>query len=303
MRPVAVALVAPGGLWRAWTFDPAVIAGLAVAAALYAHGWSVLAGKRRQMALGHPVVAPRHPVLTRRQGIAFGAGLLSLAVALVSPLDALGTTLLSAHMAQHLILLILAPALLVYGRPGLVGRLGLPRGLRLGLRDLEHTASFRGLARLTRHPLVVLAGVTVSLWVWHLPAAYDAAVTNPVVHAAEHITFLVTALAYWRLVIDPSPRRRLGYPAGMVLTFVVMLQSAALGAVIALSPSVLYPVYRAGASMWGTTALGDQHLAGALMWIPPGLLYLVTIVALAARWFAQVERRTPQRGVPAEASA
>ena len=103
--------------------------------------------------------------------------------------------------------------------------------------------------------------------------------------------FLVTGLAFWSLVVDPGPRRRLGYAPGMLLVFVSMLASSALGALITFSPYVLYPLYRAGANMWGTTALADQQLAGAIMWVPPGLLYLVVIVVLARRWLEEVDRR------------
>jgi putative membrane protein len=283
MHADAVAvLVAPSGLWRAWTLDPAVIAALALVALLYGRGLAVLAGKRRR------VVRPR-------QAASFCAGLVLLAAALLSPLDALDATLLSVHMAQHMVLIVVAPMLLMYGRPGLVLMMGLPRTARETLRRAERDLGLRWVVRAARNPLVVLAAGSVALWAWHLPALYDAAVANPTVHAAEHLSFLVTSLAFWRLVIDPGPRRRLGYGAGMVLTFAVMLQSAALGALIALSPAVLYPVYAPGASLWGVSALGDQQLAGALMWIPVGGLYLITIVVLAGRWFGEVDRRMRRR--------
>jgi len=291
VHPDAVVLLPPSRLWSAWTLDPGVLGGIGAAALLYQRGWSTL---RRQ----HPA----RPVVRVRQAAAFFAGLGLLGVALVSPLDALDGTLLSAHMAQHLLLLTVAPPLLVYGRPGLVGRVGLPSSLRPGLRDLERTGGWRWCVGLTRKPWAVLGAVTAALWLWHLPVAYDAAAIHPPLHLAEHACFLGTALAFWRLIIDGNPRRRLAYAPGMVLTFVVMLQTAALGAVIALSPQLLYPAYRVGPSLWGMTPLGDQQLAGALMWIPMGGLYLVTIVALAARWFAAQERRTPQHAATQHAA-
>jgi putative membrane protein len=290
MHPVDVAVLVPASrLWTAWTFDPAVIASIVLVAALYARGLSTLAGKRP---------GGRPSVIRPRQAWSFYAGLGLLGVALVSPLDALSGTLLSAHMAQHLILILMAPPLLVYGRPGLVLMMGLPRNVRSKLREIEWDWGLQPLVRASRNPLLVLGGVLVSMWAWHLPPLYDAAIANPVVHAAEHLSFLVTALAFWRLIIDGSPRRRLSYPAAIPLTFAVMLGSAALGAAITLSPHVLYPVYRAGASMWGISALGDQQLAGALMWIPPGGVYLITMLVLARRWFAQVELHTRASSVP-----
>lgn len=289
MHPVDVAVLVPASrLWAAWSFDPAVVAGIVLGATLYARGLSLLAAKR----------PGRRRVVRPRQAWSFYAGLGMLGVALVSPLDALSGTLLSAHMAQHLILLLMAPPLLVYGRPGLVLMMGLPRNVRCKLREIEWDWGLHLLVRASRNPLLVLSAVLVSMWAWHLPPLYEAAIANPVVHAAEHLSFLVSALAFWRLVIDASPRRRLSYPAAIPLTFAVMLGSAALGALITLSPHVLYPVYRAGASMWGISALGDQQLAGALMWIPPGGVYLITILVLARRWFAQIELHTRANSVP-----
>ncbi|HMC07889.1 MAG TPA: cytochrome c oxidase assembly protein [Actinomycetota bacterium] len=276
VAPLVAPVVAPGGLWRAWPFDPAVVASLAGSAAVYWRGWRKLARRGSRAVAG-------------RQAAAFFAGLWVLAVALVSPLDALATTLLSAHMAQHLLLLAVAPPLIVYGRPGLVMALGLPEPARRRLAGI--TRRRRGWAGIALHPLVVLVLATIALWGWHLPGPYQAALRNPPAHAAEHVVFLATALAFWSLVIDPGPRRRLGYAPGMLLVFVSMLASSALGALITFSPLVLYPLYQAGASMWGTTALADQQLAGAVMWVPPGLLYLVVIVVLARRWFDEVDRR------------
>lgn len=276
----AAVLVQPARLWRTWPVDPLVAGGLAVAAGLYLRGWLILARRPR------PQVSGRHAA-------AFLAGLLLLVVALLSPLDALAGTLLSAHMAQHLILLVVAPPLLAYGRPGLVLFLGLPQQVRQALWRHARRAA-RGL-RLLGGPVMVAVGSSLVLWGWHLPAVYDAAVANPALHAAEHLTFLASAFAVWQLVITARRRRRVSYPAAMVLVFVVMLQSAALGALITFSP-VLYRAYGPGAGLWATTALADQQLAGALMWIPPGLVYLVTIAALATHWLAEEERMHP-RGV------
>lgn len=288
MRSLDVVAIPPQALWGAWAPDPAVLTGLVLAALLYARGYRTLHRTLRRD------LSPAWAVpLTRRQAGSFGAGLALLATALVSPLDGLDATLLTAHMAQHLILLVAAPPLLVYGRPGLVLPLGLPATARRRLARFQR--HLRPVTRLARNPLVVLALVTAALWGWHLPGAYAAALASPTLHAAEHLSFLLTSLAFWRLVIDPRPRRRLGYAPAMVLTLAVLLQSAALGAAIAFSPVVLYPAYSAGAALWHVSALGDQQLAGALMWIPPGGLYLVTIVALGGRWFRDVERRMRRR--------
>lgn len=290
MRLDAVTTVVPPALlWHRWAFDPAVVVILALAASAYARGRRALAGRE------HPLPGPRlpgPPILRPRQAVAFYAGLAAVALALASPLDALAGTLLSAHMLQHLILLIAAPALVAYGRPGLVCPLGLPPRRRVRSHRRPRPWHLDALVRLASNPLAVLAVSVVSLWGWHLPVLYDAAAASPPIHAAEHLTFFAVSLAYWCLIVDANPRRRLGYGPGILLTFGVLLQGAALGALIALAPTPLYATYRAGAALWGTTSLADQQLAGALMWIPPGGVYLVTIIVLASRWFADVERTT-----------
>jgi putative membrane protein len=282
MHPIAgvgpVAVVPPSAAWGAWTFDPLVVAGLGAAAVLYARGWA----KLRRAA--HVHVRPR-------QAASFFAGLALLAAALVSPVDALADTLLSVHMVQHLILLMVAPPLLVYGRPGLVMYLGLPASSRSGLGGLGARRRFRAVARVVLNPLVVLVATVVALWGWHLPGPYQAAIAHPALHAVEHLTFLVSALAFWALVIDPAPHRRLGYGPAILLVFVTMLAGAALGALITFSSTVLYPIYDAGARLWGTTPLADQQVAGAIMWIPPGAVLFLTVVFLALRWFDDVDRR------------
>jgi cytochrome c oxidase assembly factor CtaG len=282
MHPVAgvgpVAVVAPSGVWGAWTFDPLVVAGLGAAALLYGCGWARL--RRARASLVRP-----------RQAVSFFAGLAMLAAALVSPVDALAGTLLSVHMVQHLILLIVAPPLLVYGRPGLVMFLGLPASSRSGLGAVAARRRLRRAATVVLNPLVVLVATVAALWGWHLPGPYQAAVTHPALHAVEHLTFLVSALAFWALVIDAAPRRRLGYGPAMLLVFVTMLAGAALGALITFSSTALYPIYGAGAALWRTTPLADQQVAGAIMWIPPGAVYFLTVIFLALRWFEDVDRR------------
>jgi cytochrome c oxidase assembly factor CtaG len=293
MHPVAgvgpVAVVPPSAAWGAWTFDPLVVTGLGAAAVLYGRGWAKLRRARGAPQGAGSKGARLHVRL--RQAASFFAGLALLAAALVSPLDALADTLLSVHMIQHLVLLMVAPPLLVYGRPGLVLFLGLPASSRAGLGALAARRRLRQAGRVVLNPLVVLVVSIAALWGWHLPGPYQAAITHPAVHALEHVTFLVSALAFWALVIDPAPHRRLGYGPAILIVFVTMLAGAALGALITFSSTVLYPIYGAGAHLWGTTPLADQQVAGAVMWIPPGAVLFLTVIFLALRWFDDVDRR------------
>src|SRR5205807_2368422 len=207
MHPVAgvgpVAVVAPSGLWGAWTFDPIVVAGLGAAAALYAHGWAKLRG--------HRLVRPR-------QAVSFFAGLAVLAAALVSPVDALAGTLLSVHMAQHLILLVAAPPLLVYGRPGLVMFLGLPASSRSGLGGIGARRRFRVVGRVVLQPLVVLVASAAARCGWPLSGALMWIPPG----AVEFLTIIFLALR-WFEDVDRRVRKAesavAGAPAGPARPF------------------------------------------------------------------------------------
>jgi putative membrane protein len=268
---LAHAPVAPSELWSSWRPDPLVVAALVVAAVLYRQGLVNLRTRAR--------AGPRP-----RQVWAFAGGLGALAVALASPLDGAAASLFAAHMGQHLLLMIVAAPLLAAGRPVLVMGAALPAG---GRRRLRRVAARRPAAALL-HPVVVWALGTVVLWGWHLPVLYDAAVRHDAVHAVEHASLLGTAVLLWAAVLGRGVRP-LAAPAAVGLLFATMLQSSALGAVLTLAQAPLYSVHEATTSAWGLTPLEDQQLAGGLMWVPPGVAYLVVMAALLVRWLGSFE--------------
>jgi putative membrane protein len=271
--------VLPGEAWTSWSLQPSVVAGLALVGYLYARGTRRLPGRTARM-------SPR-----RRHVAGFYAGLAALAAALVSPLDRLAGALFAAHMTQHLVLIAVASPLLVYGRPALPLRLGLGRGPRTRVPPAAIPA-LRRLRCLSNNPLLVGGLHGVVLWAWHLPGLYTAALRNGAIHAAEHVSFLLTGLLFWRLVIRRSPKAKLPYAPAILLVFVTSLQSGALGALLTFAPSVLYPVHGGGPAAWGLTPLEDQQLAGAIMWVPQGMLYLATIAVLLWRSFLEPEARS-----------
>jgi putative membrane protein len=226
-----------------------------------------------------------------RQVAAFAAGLAVLAAALVSPLDGAAASQFAAHMVQHLVLMMVAAPLLAAGRPVLVMGAALPA---TGRRRLRRVAARRPVTALV-HPVTVWALGTVVLWAWHLPVLYDAAVRNDVLHAVEHATLLGTAALLWAVVLGRS-QRPLAAPAAVGLLFATMLQSSGLGAVLTLAQAPLYSVHGATTSAWGLTPLENQQLAGALMWIPPGVVYLGVMAALLVRWLGSLDR--PPVGTP-----
>jgi len=248
---------------RTWNPDPLVMVVLAGVSVLY------LLGRAR---LRTPP-ATRSRIDRVRPGLMF-AGIALLAVALVSPLDALSSVLFSAHMTQHLVLTVLAPLLLVLSRPVLPLMLGLPARLR---RLLSRRAF--ALRPLTSGPVaagLMVLGHAAVLWLWHVPALYESALSNPAVHAFEHTTLFVTALLVWSVSMAPT-RPGLGL-AALVFT---ALQGVALGALLTFSSRVLYPSYQAGA--WGLTALEHQQLGGLLMWMPTGVVYVACCLWVLGR--------------------
>jgi putative membrane protein len=263
-------LVAPEQVW-AWHPAPALIAGLVLTAAVYGRGLAL-----RRIGV--------------RRAAAFYAGLLTVALALASPLDHISSTLFAAHMSQHMILVLGAAPLIVYGRPVLVSGHGLPGPLRRTVASLSTRDRVRRFGRMGTNPFLVLVAHASALWIWHVPAAYRSALENAALHAVEHVSLLVTALLFWSLVIDARPRRRLARGGGLLYLFVALLSSKALGALLVFSPMPLYG-HGAGARLWGLSPIEDQQLAGTFMWVPMTFMYLVAIAVLFIAWMKEMDRR------------
>ena len=277
MNPLAAApLVGPAGVAAAWTFDPVVVVALLLAAWAYGYGVQRLWSRGRGRGVGYGHVA------------AFFSGLAALAVALVSPVAALGHTLFAAHMVQHLILMLVAAPLLVFGAPLLPCSLALPQSWRRNLHSLGRTPGAAAAWAVVTGPLLVWLLHVGALWGWHLPTLYEAALTDPVLHVVEHLSFLVSALLFWALII-PVVRPRMPYPARLGFVFVTALQSGGLGAILTFASVPLFSAHAAGARAWGLSALQDQQLAGVIMWIPSGVVYLATMSLLFIRWMRSMD--------------
>jgi len=265
-------LVTPETLWRSWSVDPLVVGPLLLALSLYGHGLQRL-WKR----------AGRGRGVMYADGVSFAIGAAVVFIALVSPLDALGGTPLSAHMAQHAFLVAVAPPLLLLGKPGVVFAWALPARWRRLLSSSTWrliTGAVDGLSC----PLPAAALHGLALWVWHAPAAFDAAVARNGVHALEHGCFFGTALLFWRAVVVAWSRRHVGLAIGG--TFATLMHGGLLGGLITMARHPLYAWYRGRTELWSLSALEDQQLAGLLMWVPMGIIYLAASVVLASRLVA-----------------
>ena len=256
--------LAPHELWSAWNADPLVVGGLALLAWVYARG--------------------RTPGTPRWQVGCFAAAAVTLAVALLSPLDALSGVLASGHMVQHLLLTLVAAPLLALSAPA--GPL--LRGAPAVVRDAVSPARQRlGLAvrsaHLLRNPAVVWLLHVATLWAWHSAVLYDAALANPVAHALEHTTFLLTGFLFWRVVIG-ARALRVSPGLGVLLVFGMTLQSALLALLLTFARTPWYVGYTTTTRSWGLEQLADQHLAGAIMWVPAGFVYLGVALTLLIGW-------------------
>jgi cytochrome c oxidase assembly factor CtaG len=274
----------PHDLWTAWTFDLVVVVLLLTSAAAFVFG-----AMKMRARMG------RWPARFRVSASAFAAGWLVLAVTLVSPLHALGSALFSAHMAQHELMMVLAAPLLVAGRPIVPAVWSLPPTGRLWWQRLVHSPTPASMWRFLSRPAVAFLLHGVAIWVWHVPNFYDAAVKSELAHAAQHASFLTTALLFWWTVLPTSPARR--NASSLFSLFGTALHTGLLGALLTFSDASWYPAYHAATGPWGLSPLEDQQLGGLIMWIPGGLTYLVVSLLTAARFLREPTRGWSENGV------
>jgi putative membrane protein len=261
-----------------WTFEPWVLACLAASAGGYALGVGRLwhhAGRGRGIGPG--------------QVLGFASGWLALVVALVSPLDALGGVLFSAHMVQHETLMIVAAPLLVVGRPLAAWTWALPASWRSGVGGFFHHPAWRRPWLWVTGPIAAWLLHALALWLWHIPRWFDAALASEPLHALQHFAFLFTALLFWWSVLGASTRKDRGI--ALLSLFTTMVHTGALGALLTLSPVAWYSAYAASAPAWGLDSLEDQQLGGLIMWVPAGIVYVACGLAMAWRWIEQPPRR------------
>ncbi len=265
---------------RAWHFDPILAPLLTAAGVGYLIAYQTVQRSGR-----------RPPPFWR--ATAYFAGLAALAIALLGPPDHFNGILFSVHMVQHLLLMLVAAPLLVLGRPAALALWALPSRPRQRIwRALLGHRPVRSSLTLLTHPFMVFLLYNGSFVAWHLPALYQAAVVDRLVHEVEHASFFGTALLFWQVLLDPRPwRRRLSTEAVVLLLFATWMVSDLLCATVTLSSELLYPVYASHSKPWGLSPLGDQRLGGAIMWIAGGVLYVALLLGYLA--YPAVRRGSP----------
>lgn len=259
----------PSGLLRAWSFPPMPFIGLSVLAILYLRGW-------------HAVARTRPRELPAWRAIAFICGLLSVWIALASPIDALDDFLLTVHMIQHFILMSVAPPLIVLGAPTVPLLRGLPRWvIRVALAPLFRRQWFDRTGKFLTHPAVAWLGMNVAYLGWHVPAFFELTFRSERVHDLEHLCFFLTSIAFWWVVLEPWPSRS-RWARWMVIPYLLTadIVNTILSATLAFSGRVLYPSYAQAARITSLTPLRDQIAAGAEMWFLNSIVFFVPAVLL-----------------------
>lgn len=262
--------------WSSWSLDPVAILALIAASYVYARMYRRAASRSPAVGAGH--------------WVPYAGGILALAIALLSPLDAIGDHwLLSAHMLQHVLLSDIAPALIVLGLRSPVLPLGLARP---ALRAVASGGrSGRVLALLTS-PWVAIPLWVAATWIWAIPAMFDFAAQHTLVHMLEHATLFYTGLALWWLIIDPLPRARLR-PNGQRLALLgfTRIASAAICIPLTWMTSAQYPLYASAPRGFGLSAIADQQLAGAGMCFIEFLVFGIAFVAVFISMLSRDESR------------
>jgi putative membrane protein len=250
-------LSSPLDLLTAWSFDLSLQIPLLATAAAFI--WAVLEIRRQHP--GNPVPAWRVA--------SFLLGLAVIEVALEGIVGQYDDVLFVDHMIQHLLLMLVAAPLMVLGTPITVAlRVATPDVRRRWLLPLLHS---RAVAFLS-HPLVGLALFTASLWITHFSPIYELAIENGLVHDMEHGVYLAAAILFWGPILGADPVRvRVPFVMRLVAVLFAMVQGSFLGVVIVLAPAPLYAHY-ADLNLGYITALADQQMAGAVMWVVGAIL-------------------------------
>ncbi|MEI7625392.1 MAG: cytochrome c oxidase assembly protein [Actinomycetota bacterium] len=252
-----------------WTFEPIVLIGIAVALGIYLRRWQRV----------HAEYGARGASVWRL--MAFVGGLLVVVVALVSPVDILGEQLAVMHMVQHILLLDIVPILLILGLTKILLR---PTTRRL--TRLERAAGWFA------HPAFAVIAYVSLMWLWHIPALYDAALRTPAVHVLEHTCLLFAGSLYWWYLLSPIRSRSQLTGMGPVLYMIsTKLGVGLLGILLAFLPTVLY-LYSEEPEHWGLTHTTDQQLSGVLMATEQSIVMGIALAVILIRMLIEDEKKS-----------
>jgi len=252
-----------------WTFAPIVLLALVGYATVYTLRWR----RVRERA-----ARPGRAAGWGRLALWWG-GLVGLAVALISPVDRLGEQFATAHMVQHLLLADVVPILFTLALTKWI-----LRPVTRHVHRIERAAGPLG------HPAFGVVAYVGAMWLWHVPALYDAALEYPAVHVLEHVSFAAAGLLYWWHLLSPiRSRLRLAGLGPILYMASTKILVGFLGVLLAFGPDLLYGFYEAGGERWGLSPVDDQQVAGLVMALEQSLVMGVALAYLFFRMLAESE--------------
>lgn len=269
-------------LVTSWDFEPDLVAAMVLAVGLYVVGW---------IRLGHD--GRRGAGLSTWRAWSYCGAILTIFVALLSPINAFSDLFFFAHMIQHLLLMLVAAPLVWLGAPILPLMWAFPLPIRKGCgRLFAHGRPLQWVLNLLTNPLVAQGLFLVTLAGWHVPSSYDLAQGRSLIHEFEHAMFLGASLLFWWPVIHPwGGRRRLSYEASIAFFIPPILVSNLIGALLTFANYPLYSNYLGVPRLWGISVVLDQQLGGLIMWIPGMVPYAIAIFILVSQLMKQGEAR------------
>jgi putative membrane protein len=250
-----------------WTFAPIVLIALVCYVAIYVWRWRIsrAEGGARAAPVGRLVL--------------WCTGVLCLFIALISPVDAIGEQLASMHMVQHLLIADLAPICLTLGLTKWI-----LRPVTRRIQRLEHAAGPFG------HPAFGVIAYVGAMWLWHVPAMYNAALEHSMIHVLEHLSFGAAGLLYWWHLLSPiRSRMRLGGLGPILYMASTKVLVGFLGVLLAFSPTLLFDFYDVNGTRWGLSPIDDQHVAGLVMALEQSIVMGIALAYLFARMLAESE--------------
>jgi putative membrane protein len=226
-----------------------------------------------------------------RRTLSFLAGIACVLVTLESGIGAYDDRLLAVHMTQHMLLALIAPLLLLGGRPVILALRAMPARRRPVL-----IAALARLRRVTGSAWCV-AAFSATLIATHVPSFYDAALRDPLLHQLEHALYLLAGLLLWWPILDgdPVPGNRLGGLGRLGYIVVAMAPMALVGAYLNRNPTLVYAPYGASTRALGVAPLTDQAQAGAIMWVGGDLIMVAVGLCAALSALVAEDRRQQQR--------
>jgi cytochrome c oxidase assembly factor CtaG len=257
-----------------WSWEPGIFVPLALLLAVYSIG----------------LVRRGSVHVLRWRHTCFFAGWLTLFFALTSPIHEIGEQLFSAHMLQHEIMILVSAPLIAAAHPGATLLWAFAPRHRAGIGGWVHRAEQTRPLQLLTSPLIAWLLEAIALWVWHIPVLYQATLHSDWVHAAQHISFFGTAVLFWSALYGVG-RSAMSYGAGTFYVFGTAVHCSALGALLTFSTVLWYPDYAQTTMRWGLTALQDQQLGGAIMWVPSGVVFIAIGLTLFSKWLSESDRR------------